>query len=52
MSEVKRRPNTPLWRDIDSLRRQTVGQLRVKYLEVLRQESKSNNQKFLVRRIA
>jgi hypothetical protein len=52
MSEVKRSPNTPLWREIDSLRHQTVGQLRVKYLEVLRQESKSNNQKFLVRRIA
>jgi hypothetical protein len=52
MSEVKRSPNTPLWRDIDSLRHQTVGQLRVKYLEVFRQESRSNNQKFLVRRLA
>ena len=52
MSEVKRRPKTPLWREIDGLQHQTVGQLRVKYLEVLRQESKSNNQKFLVRRIA
>ncbi len=52
MSGVKRSPNTPLWRDIDSLRHQTVGQLRVKYLEVFRQESRSNNQKFLVRRLA
>jgi hypothetical protein len=52
MSEVKRSPNAPLWRDIDSLRHQTVGQLRVKYLEVFRQESRSNNQKFLVRRLA
>jgi hypothetical protein len=52
MSEVKRRPNTPMWREIDSLRHQTVSQLRAKYLEVLRQESRSNNQKFLVRRIA
>jgi hypothetical protein len=52
MSEIKRRPNTPLWREIDALRHQTVGQLRVKYLEVFRQESRSNNQKFLVRRIA
>jgi hypothetical protein len=52
MSEVKRRPNAPIWREIDALRHQTVGQLRVKYLEVFRQESRSNNQKFLVRRIA
>jgi len=52
MSEVKRRPNTPMWREIDALRHQTVGQLRVKYLKVFRQESRSNNQKFLVRRIA
>ena len=41
-----------MWREIDALRHQTVGQLRVKYLEVVRQESRSNNQKFLVRRIA
>jgi hypothetical protein len=52
MSEVKRRPNTPMWREIDGLRHQTVGQLRVKYLEVFRLGSRSNNQKFLVRRIA
>lgn len=52
MSEVKRHRNTPIWREIDALRHQTVGQLRVKYLEVFRQESRSNNQKFLVRRIA
>ena len=41
-----------MWREIDSLRHQTVGQLRVKYLEVFRTESRSNNQKFLVRRLA
>jgi hypothetical protein len=35
MSEVKRHRNTPLWREIDGLRHQTVGQLRVKYLKVL-----------------
>jgi hypothetical protein len=29
MSEFKRRPKTPLWREIDALRHQTVGQLRV-----------------------
>jgi hypothetical protein len=52
MSEVKRRPNTLIWREIDALRHQTVGQLRVKYLEVFCQESRSNNQEFLVRRIA
>jgi hypothetical protein len=52
MSEVKRHPNTPLWREIDTLRHQTVSQLRVKYLEVFMQESKSNNRSFLVRRVA
>ena len=52
MSEFKRRPNAPLWREIDALRHQTVGQLRVEYLNVFNQESRSNNQKFLVRRIA
>jgi hypothetical protein len=52
MSEVKRGRNTPMWREIDGLRHQSVGQLRVKYLEVFRLESRSNNQKFLVRRIA
>ena len=52
MSEVKRHRNTPLWREIDGLRHQTVGQLRVKYLEVFKLESRSNNQKFLVRRLS
>ncbi len=52
MSEVKRRQNTSMWREIDGLRYQTVGQLRVKYLEVFRQESRSNHRQFLVRRIA
>jgi hypothetical protein len=52
MSENKRRQNTPMWREIDGLRYQTIGQLRVKYLEVFRQESRSNHRQFLVRRIA
>jgi Protein of unknown function (DUF2924) len=52
MNEIKRPQSTPKWREIDALRHQTVGQLRVKYLEVFRRESHSNNQKFLVRRIA
>jgi hypothetical protein len=41
-----------MWREIDGLRHQSVGQLRVKYLEVFRQESRSNHKQFLVRRIA
>ena len=42
----------PLWREIDGLRYQTVGQLRVKYLEMFGQESRSNHKQFLIRRIA
>jgi Protein of unknown function (DUF2924) len=52
MSEIKRHQNASIWREIDGLRYQTVGQLRVKYLEVFRQESRSNHKQFLVRRIA
>jgi hypothetical protein len=52
MSEAKRPQKPPLWREIDGLRYQSVGQLRVKYLEVFGQESRSNHKQFLVRRIA
>jgi len=52
MREPKRHQNTPLWREIDALRRQSVGQLRGEYLEVFGQESRSNHKQFLVRRIA
>src|SRR5882724_11178047 len=52
MSKIKRRQNTSKWREIDGLRHQSVGQLRVKYLEVFRQTSRSNHKQFLVRRIA
>jgi Protein of unknown function (DUF2924) len=52
MSEVKRHQNAPMWREIDGLRYQTVGQLRVKYLEVFGKTSRSNHKQFLVRRIA
>ncbi len=52
MNEIKRRQNAPMWREIDALRSQTIGQLRVKYQEVFRQESRSNHKQFLVRRIA
>jgi hypothetical protein len=52
MSEAKQAPKAPLWREIDGLRYQSIGQLRVKYMEVFGQESRSNNKQFLVRRIA
>jgi DUF2924 family protein len=52
MSEIKRRQSAPMWREIDALRHQTVGELRAKYLEVFQQESRSNHKQFLVRRIA
>jgi hypothetical protein len=41
-----------MWREIDGLRQQTVGQLKAKYLEVLGQESRSNHKQYLIRRIA
>ena len=52
MSKIKRRQNASKWREIDGLRHQSVGQLRVKYLEVFGLESRSNHKQFLVRRIA
>ena len=52
MSESKPSQNASKWRAIDALRHQSVGQLRVKYLEVFGQESRSNHKQFLVRRIA
>src|SRR5260370_21202157 len=52
MSEIKRRQNASKWREIDGLRHQSVGQLKVKYLEVFGLESRSNHKQFLVRRIA
>ena len=41
-----------MWREIDGLRQQTVGQLKVKYVEVFGQQSRSNHKQFLLRRIA
>ncbi len=41
-----------MWHEIDGLRHQTVGQLKVKYRAVFGQESRSNHKQFLVRRIA
>ena len=52
MEEAKRQQNASMWREIDGLRHQTVGQLKVKYWQVFGQESRSNHKQFLVRRIA
>ena len=52
MSEAKRHQKAPIWREIDGLRQQTVGQLKVKYRAVFGQESRSNHKQFLLRRIA
>ena len=39
-------------KEIDELRRMTVGQLRQKYFQVFGEESRSNHKQFLFRRIA
>jgi len=52
MGESKRRHNTSMWREIDGMRHQTVGQLKAKYRKVFGDESRSNHKQFLVRRIA
>jgi len=41
-----------VWKEIERLRRLTVGALRVKYLEVFGQPSRSNHKQFLFRRVA
>ena len=41
-----------MWREIDGLRQQTVGQLKIKYRAVFGWESRSNHKQFLLRRIA
>src|ERR1022692_4439693 len=41
-----------VWKEIEQLRRLTVGELRVKYLEVFGQPSRSNHKQFLFRRVA
>ena len=41
-----------VWKEIEQLRRLTVGELRVKYLEVFGQPSRSNHKHFLFRRVA
>ena len=52
MSEITQSQNALKWREIDALRHQSVGQLKVKYLQVFGLESRSNHKQFLVRRIA
>jgi len=52
MEPPKRQQNASIWHEIDGLRHQTVGQLKVKYREVFGAESRSNHKQFLVRRIA
>jgi hypothetical protein len=41
-----------VWREIEELRRATVGQLRSKYLVLFGQPSHSNHKQFLFRRVA
>ena len=52
MGDAKGHQNAPMWREIDGLRRQTVGQLKIKYRAVFGWESRSNHKQFLLRRIA
>lgn len=41
-----------MWKEIEQLRRATVGELRAKYLELFGQPSRSNHKQFLFRRVA
>jgi DUF2924 family protein len=41
-----------VWKEIEQLRGATVGELRIKYLELFGQPSRSNHKQFLFRRIA
>ena len=41
-----------MWKEIELLRRATVAELRVKYLELFGQPSRSNHKQFLFRRVA
>ena len=52
MGKPKPHENASMWHEIDSLRHQTVSELKGKYREVLGYESRSNHKQFLVRRIA
>ena len=52
MGLATRQQNASMWHEIDELRHQTVGQLKLMYHAVFGQESRSNHKQFLVRRIA
>ena len=52
MGDAKGHQNAPMGREIDGLRQQTVGQLKIKYRAVFGWESRSNHKQFLLRRIA
>lgn len=41
-----------MWKEIEQLRRATVGELRAKYLDLFGQPSRSHHKQFLFRRIA
>jgi hypothetical protein len=41
-----------MWKEIEQMRQATVGELRVKYLELFGQPSRSNHKQFLFRRVA
>jgi hypothetical protein len=52
MREPKRGQNRAMLREIDALSGQSVGKLKIRYLEVLGHESRSNHKQYLLRRIA
>src|SRR5260370_24115314 len=52
MREPKGGQNRAMLREIDALSGQSVGKLKIRYLEVLGHESRSNHKQYLVRRIA
>src|SRR5260370_10042577 len=52
MREPKGGQNRAMLREIDALSGQSVGKLKIRYLEVLGHESRSNQKQYLVRRIA
>lgn len=51
MKRVKQGGAFGMWKEIEQLRRATVGELQVKYLELFGQRSRSNHKQFLFRRV-
>ena len=52
MNAQNRAENASIRREIDHLRHKTVAELKVRYLELFGETSRSNHKQFLVRRIA